>query len=105
MSQKKHQLCFAVHKGKRYTSVHLFVKKKMNDKFAKIRELPGASLPGPPAGLCPGPNEGLTAAPRPLRVVCVHFNSSLDTPLIHTQKVVGSGGFFQLKRIVPIILV
>ena len=58
---KKHQLCFAVRKGKGCTGVHLFVNKKMNDKFAKIRQLPGASPPGPPTGICPGPNEGITA--------------------------------------------
>ena len=58
---RKHQLCFAVRKGKGCTGVHLFVKKKMNDKFAKIRQLPGASPPDPSTGICPGPNEGITA--------------------------------------------
>ena len=31
----------------------------------KFTELPGASPPGPPSGLCPGPAGGLTAPPRP----------------------------------------
>ena len=30
----------------------------------KFTELPGASPPGPPPGLCPGPAGGLTAPPR-----------------------------------------
>ena len=42
MTQKKHQLCLAVPKGQ-----GCICKKKMNDKFAKIRELPGAWPPGP----------------------------------------------------------
>ena len=31
----------------------------------KFTELPGASPPGPPPGLCPGPAGGLTGAPDP----------------------------------------
>ena len=31
----------------------------------KFTELPGASPPGPPPGLCPGPAGGLTAPPDP----------------------------------------
>ena len=77
MTQKKHQLCLAVPKGQ-----GCICKKKINDKFVKIRELPGASPLGPQTGLCPGPNSGLKAASRPLGDFCVHFISSLATPLV-----------------------
>jgi hypothetical protein len=38
---------------------------KIDVCISKTRELPGASHPGPPTGLCPGPTGGLKAAPRP----------------------------------------
>ena len=40
-------------------------------KISKTQELPGASPPGPPPGLCPGPTGGLKAAPRPPASVSV----------------------------------
>ena len=59
----------------------------MNDKFAKIRQLPGAKPPGPPTGICPGPNEGITArGPQTPSGLCVHFISSLATPLAFDVK-------------------
>ena len=43
----------------------------------KFTELPGASPPGPPPGLCPGPAGGLTALPRSPAVFLV----PMATPL------------------------
>ena len=50
---KKHQLCFAVRKGKGCTGVHLFLKKWMT--LLKSDSFRGRT------GICPGPNEGFTA--------------------------------------------
>ena len=43
----------------------------------KFTELPGASPPGPPPGLCPGPAGGLTAPPRPPDVFLVPMAAPL----------------------------
>ena len=43
----------------------------------KFTELPGASPPGPPPGLCPGPAGGLTAPPRPPAVFLVPMAAPL----------------------------
>ena len=50
----------------------------------KFTELPGASPPGPPPGLCPGPAGGLTAPPRPPPVFWSlwprHYQNASDGP-------------------------
>ena len=43
----------------------------------KFTELPGASPPGPPPGLCPGPAGRLTAPPRPPAVFLVPMAAPL----------------------------
>ena len=43
----------------------------------KFTELPGASPPGPPPGLCSGPAGGLTAPPRPPAVFLVPMAAPL----------------------------
>jgi len=42
-------------------------------QIIRIQELPGASPPGPPPGLCPGPTRGLTHAPLTTRVFSSDF--------------------------------
>jgi hypothetical protein len=54
---------------------------KINVCISKTQELPRASPPGPPPGLCPGPTGGLKATPRPPALLCVHFTFCLATRL------------------------
>ena len=50
----------------------------------KFTELPGASPPGPPPGLCPGPAGGLTAPPDPQLFLWSlwprHYQNASDGP-------------------------
>jgi hypothetical protein len=50
--------------------VHYHKLKKKHLLHVRIRQVPGASPPGPPPGLCPGPTGGFKAASEPPAFYC-----------------------------------
>ena len=63
----------------------------------KFTELPRASPPGPPPGLCPGPAGGLTAPPDPQLFFWSlwprHYQNASDGPVISPSSLVGGMRF------------
>ena len=61
----------------------------------KFTELPGASPPGPPPGLCPGPAGGLTAPPDPQLFFWSlwprHYQNASDGPAVGRANEVSEG--------------
>jgi hypothetical protein len=55
-----------------YTCIYVYYLKLKKKRllYARVCQLPGASPPGPPPGLCPGPTWCFKAAPRPPAFYC-----------------------------------